>query len=434
VQHPIDPREAAQILTEGIGRRRLLTVAGALGAAAAVSTVTPGMASAATRRPVADPSGSATILQTGVGPRLGRYLPSTLENVLWGELPNRTTRPVMSVSSGTTVTIDTISHEGVLEDQGKDPLAFFTGHGVKPTDVLRDAIAVSATKPHSGPGPHVITGPVYVRGAQPGDVLKVEVLRLIRRVPYGVISNRHGKGVLPAEYPQNFAGVPEFKRYFNTGGNISIFTPVRRERSGPRGVLPVGGRGKETTFAIEPFLGTMGVALDTTATVDTIPPTIGGGNIDIRHFVVGTTLYLPVQVAGALFYTGDPHFAQGHGEVALTALEASLRASFRLSVIKPGGKAPTPAFEGYPFGETPTHWLPIGFSDTDGPVGGQGTSLDDAMRAAVRNALRFLTEDFGLDGPVAYAYLSAATDFVVSQAVDRTTGVHGLISKADLNR
>ena len=430
MESPVDGREAAKTLTEGIGRRRLLAAAGAVGAAAAVSDV-GGRAAYAAPPPAPDPSGVSMILQPGVGPRLGRYLRSTVDTVRWGELPNRTSTPVMSVASGSTVTIDTISHEGLLEDQGKNPVQYFGDHGVRSTDVLSDAQTIATTKPHTGPGPHIVTGPIYVRGASPGDVLQVEVLRLLRRVPYGVISNRHGRGALPGEYPERFEGVPEYQRYFNPGGNISIYTPVRLFRSGPRGVLPAGGRGVETIFRIEPFLGMMGVALDTDAQVDSIPPTIGGGNIDIRHLVVGSKLFLPVQLPGAMFYTGDPHFAQGHGEVSLTALEASLRATFRLTVVKKGGRAPAPAFAGWPFGETPNAWLPIGLSDPDGPVGGHETSLDPAMRTAVRNALMFLTEDLGLDGPVAYCYLSAAADFVCSQVVDRTTGVHGVITKSD---
>jgi acetamidase/formamidase len=359
---------------------------------------------------------------------MGTYLPSRLDTVLWGELPTRRTRPVLSVRSGATVTVDTVSHEGLLEDQGKDPAQYFGDHGVGRGSVLSDAALIAANKAHTGPGPHVVTGPVAVEGAEPGDVLKVEILRLLRRVPYGVISNRHGKGALPGEYPERFETVPAYQKYLNAGRNVSVFTPVRTTGNGPRGVLP-----GDVTFPIEPFMGMLGVALDTDAQVDSIPPTIGGGNIDIRNLVVGATFYLPVQVPGALFFTGDPHLAQGHGEVALTALEASLRASFRLSVVKPGGKAPSPAFR-YPFAETPSHWVPIGLSDPDGPVDGQVESLDPAMKSAVRNALAFLTEDLGMDEPVAYAYLSAATDFVVSQAVDRTVGVHGLISKADFRR
>jgi acetamidase/formamidase len=422
VPENVDPQLAAETLADGIGRRRLLAVAGALGAAAAVSGYAP--AAAQTDR---DPSGSRLVLQPGVGPTMGTYLPSSLDTVRWGELPNRQSRPVLSVRSGATVTVDTLSHEGLLEDQGKDPVRYFGDHGVERDAVLRDAALIAAEQAHSGPGPHVVTGPIAVEGAQPGDVLKIEILRLLRRVPYGVISNRHGKGALPGEYPEKFETVPAYQKYLNAGRNVSVFTPVRETGRGPRGVLP-----GDVTFPIEPFMGMMGVALDTDAQVDSVPPTIGGGNIDIRDLVVGATLYLPVQVPGAMFFTGDPHFAQGHGEVALTALEASLRASFRLSVVKPGGNAPSPAFR-YPFAETRAHWLPIGLSDQDGPVDGQVTSLDPAMKTAVRNALAFLTGDLGMDAPVAYAYLSAATDFVVSQVVDRTVGVHGLISKADFS-
>jgi acetamidase/formamidase len=256
------------------------------------------------------------------------------------------------------------------------------------------------------------------------------VLRLDPRVPYGVISNRHGKGALPGEYPEGFEGVPRYRRYFNEGGNISVFTPVRKRGGEFRGVLPGPG---SVSFGLTPFLGIMGIALDTTKQVNSVPPTIGGGNIDIRDLGVGASFYLPVQVPGAKFFAGDPHFSQGDGEVALTAHEASLRATVRLTLIKPGGAAPKVAFR-FPFAENAQYWLPIGLSDPNGPAGGQQTTLDTAMKVAVRNALDFLTDEVGLDGPVAYAYLSAATDFTVSQVVDITTGVHGRIRKADFGR
>nr|WP_238589342.1 acetamidase/formamidase family protein [Pseudonocardia sp. HH130629-09] len=143
-----------------------------------------------------------------------------------------------------------------------------------------------------------------------------------------------------------------------------------------------------------------------------------------------SAFYLPVRAEGALFHVGDPHLAMGDGEVTLTALEGSLRATFRLTVCRPGeGTAPSVAF-GYPFGETPDAWVPIGLSDPDGSTGGQGTDLDVAMRRAVVNALDFLQDDRGMDRATAYAYLSAAADFAVSQVVDRTVGVHGVIPKA----
>jgi acetamidase/formamidase len=164
--------------------------------------------------------------------------------------------------------------------------------------------------------------------------------------------------------------------------------------------------------------------------LNSIPPTLGGGNIDISLLTVGSTFYLPVFAEGALFYTGDPHMAMGDGEVALTAMEGSVRATFRLIVCKPGsGDAPSVAF-GYPFGETDDAWIPIGLSDPDAAQGGQVNDLNIAMRRAVVNALDFLQDDLGVDRAVAYAYLSAAANFHVSQVVDRTTGVHATIQKS----
>ena len=182
-------------------------------------------------------------------------------------------------------------------------------------------------------------------------------------------------------------------------------------------------------------MGLMGVARDTTASSTRCRPTDAGGNIDINDLTVGSTLYLPVQVPGAMFFSGDPHMAQGDGEVALTAMEGSLRPTFRLTVVKKGSRgAPSAAFD-YPFAENPDFWIPIGLSDPDGPEnGGNATSLDLAMKTAVRQAMAFLTEDVGMAGPVAYAYLSAASDFQCSQVVDRTTGIHALIRKSDFGR
>lgn len=150
---------------------------------------------------------------------------------------------------------------------------------------------------------------------------------------------------------------------------------------------------------------------------------------------VGSTPYLPVQVPGAMFFAGDPHMVQGDGEVALIAMEGSLRPTFRLTVLEPGGcRVPKQAFD-HPFAETRGFWVPIGLSDPDGPEnGGNGTDLDVAMQDAVRQALAFPTDEMGMAGPVAHAYLSAATDFEVSQVVDRTTGTHTLLREADVRR
>ncbi|EHR51735.1 putative acetamidase/formamidase [Saccharomonospora marina XMU15] len=403
-------------------RRKLLRAATGLAVAGAAAVPTP-TAAASTR------GRGPSILQPNAGPRRGHYLAARPDTVTWGRLPNRDSTPAAVIDSGSVITIDTVSHEGVLEDQGQDPMEYFTGHGVRPSQVLTDAVEVAAGVPHDGPGPHVITGPVAIRGAEPGHTLKIEVLDLRLRVPYGVVSNRHGKGALPGEYPDAWVGRPELAAYFNPGGNISVFTKVGSRRGELVGVLP----GELARFPLAPFLGVMGVARDTSELVNSVPPTDAGGNIDINDLGLGSTLYLPVRVPGALFFTGDPHMAQGDGEVALTAMEGSLRATFRLTTIPPGGPAPKLAFD-EPFGETRDHWVPIGLSDPDGPADGQQTSLDVAMKRAVRSALRFLTEERGMPEPLAYAYLSAATDFQVSQVVDITTGIHGLIRKTDFGR
>lgn len=414
------PEQAFDHLDEGIGRRQLLQAAAAIGTGAIAPAWTLAVgAGAATTGP------GPRVLQSGRGVRPGSYITSTPETISWGFLPNRSTPPVRSVRSGAIVTIDTVSHEGILEDQGRDPVAYFAREGVAERDVLTDARAIAASElPHDfeKDGPHITTGPVSVIGARPGDVLRIDVLGLVPRAPYGVISNRHGKGALPGEYPQRAAPRPgasaQHPELFN---NVSVFTPVRSIDGKDTAVLPAGRRRAE--FEIDPFMGLMGVALDTSERVNSVPPTVAGGNIDIRNLTVGSTLYLPVFVPGAKFFAGDPHYRQGDGEVALTALEAPLRATFRLSVLKagsgaiPGGRGGLDA----PFGETAGYWMPVGL-DPD---------LDEAMKMAVRQAIEFLHGELGMQRAVAYAYLSAATDFVVSQVVDKTKGVHARIRKGD---
>lgn len=355
---------------------------------------------------------SAT-LQPGTGPiRATTYLASTPATVLWGRLPCATDEPVLRVAAGTEVTIDTVSHEGLLDDQGSDPMAFFTGHGVDPRDVLSDAVEIVGTLTRDpDDGPHVVTGPIHVEGAVPGDLLAVTVLETTPRVPYGVISNRHGRGALPGELPRG----PE---------NVSVFATVRQTEDGPVGCLPaVEGGERLVEFPLAPFLGIMGVAVAGDERPHSVPPGAHGGNIDINLLQVGSTLYLPVQVPGALAYVGDPHFAQGDGEVALTALEASLRVTLRFDVVPAAeARARFGSFEG-PLVETPEYLVPTGL-DAD---------LDEAVRRCVRAALALLQARWGLDEHLAYAYLSAAADINISQVVDRVCGAHARIRIADFD-
>ena len=168
-------------------------------------------------------------------------------------------------------------------------------------------------------------------------------------------------------------------------------------------------------------LGIMGVAAAGAQRPHSVPPGPHGGNIDINLLVEGAVLYLPVQVPGAGFYTGDPHFAQGDGEVSLTALEASLRATVRLDVVPAAEASERFGDLAGPLAETSEYLVPTGL-DAD---------LDVAMANCVRAALALLQARYGMDRHLAYAYLSAATDFDISQVVDLVKGVHARIRKAD---
>lgn len=350
------------------------------------------------------------VLQPGSGPVRGAaYLPSTPDHVLWGRLPCAADGAVLTVPSGTEVTFDTVSHEGILEDQGRDPKAFFADHGVD--EVLDDAIAIAASDlPHTFgvDGPHIVSRPVRVEGARTGDLLAMTVVETRPRVPYGVISNRHGKGALPGEYPLGGADVH------------SVFASL--DDSGCYGRLPLQPGGEPVVrFPVAPFLGIMGVAAAGDARPHSVPPGPYGGNIDINLLTVGATLYLPVQVDGALAYVGDPHFAQGDGEVSLTAMEASLRATVRLDVVPREDAVRRFGELAGPLAETAEHLVPTGL-DPD---------LDVAVQNCVRAAIALLQARYGMDPRLAYAYLSAATDFDVSQVVDVVKGVHARIRKAD---
>jgi len=358
------------------------------------------------------------------------YVPSTLSTIKWGYLPNASDAPVLTVPSGATVVFDTVSHEGILEDQGRNPVQYFGSKGVPSRMVLNDAIAITQSNLSHDfvkDGPHIVTGPVAIQGAEPGDVLKIDILAVTPRVPYGVISNRHGKGALPGEFPEGAkpesdASAAEPSKFHN----VSVFTPIRRTARGQwEGVLK-NQHGAEVTFPTAPFMGVMGVAADTNELVHSVPPGVFGGNMDVKDLGAGTTVYLPVFVSGANFYAGDPHMSQGNGEVALTALEHSMRATFRFTLLKKGD-ARIPSSSGTlvkPFGETKEYWIAIGLHP----------DLNEAMKDAVRESVRFLSEVLGMDRAVAYAYLSAATDFNVSQVVDRTKGIHSLIRKSDFRK
>ena len=351
-----------------------------------------------------------TALQPGSD--AAHYLPATPDTVLWGRLPCEADRAVLTVDPGEVVVVDTLSHEGLLPDQGQDPVAYFARHGVPRQLVLEDAVRVAeACSRDEADGPHVVTGPIAVRGALPGDLVRIEVLALEPRVPYGVVSNRHGRGALPGEYPQG----PDA---------VSVFAAVERRDDGLVGVLPRTASGDGVVrFPLRPFLGIMGVAAAGGERPHSVPPGAFGGNIDVNLLVAGTSLLLPVQAPEALVHVGDPHFAQGDGEVALTAMEASLRATLRLSVLPRADAEAAYGVVTGPLIETSDFLVPTGLDE----------DLDVAVQHCVRAAIELLHARFGMDRPNALAYLSAATDFDISQVVDVVKGVHARIRIADFD-
>ena len=345
----------------------------------------------------------------GNGVVLGsQHLTSTPETVLWGELPCEDDDPVATMDPGNTITIETVSHEGILPDQGGDPREFFARFGVPAGDVLPDAIDVAASglMPSGDVGPHIVTGPIAVRGARPGDLLAVTVVDLSRRADYGIVSSRHGRGALPDDHPSG-----DVTSVFCKAVGAEGILPLRQDESAYAGVH------RSIRFPLRPFLGIMGVAAAGHVRPNSIPPGLYGGNLDITCLGVGATLYLPVQVPDALLYVGDPHYSQGDGEVALTAFEAPLHATLHVDVVRGGARAAN----GRPFAETEELLISIGL-DAD---------LDEACRDSVRAALDLLSDRYDIPTHLGYAYLSAAADVRISQVVDRVKGCHTVIRKAD---
>jgi acetamidase/formamidase len=353
------------------------------------------------------------VLQPGEG-RIpaSKYLRSIPETSMWGRLPSADDAPVAVIDNGDVITVDTLSHEGILEDQGRNPDEYFAQYGVAPKGVLDDLRAIAASDmahDFDDDGPHVVTGPIAVRGAKPGDMLAITVLELQPRVPYGLVSSRHGFGALPDDVMPDDGPVCVFATG-GTGGGAEWGEMAFDPNRGP------------IRFPLRPFLGIMGLTVDSTQRPHSVPPGPFGGNIDISLLGVGSTFYIPVQVPDAMAYFGDPHFAQGDGEIALTAFEASLRATVKLDVIPAADAAklagPEPR---HLFAKTDELLIPVGLDE----------DLDEAMRNCVRNALALLTTQYGLPRHIARAYLSAAGDFAVSQVVDATKGIHGKIRIAD---
>lgn len=317
------------------------------------------------------------------------FLRSTPETVSWGWIAaNRP--PVLRVKSGQIVRVDTVTHQGLNTD--KNPVAFFGAAGIAPGEVLPDAAEIYRNvKRGDGAGPHILTGPVYVEGSQPGDMLEARVLDVAIRVPYGVNSTGPGWGAVPDLLTK--AEQKIIKLDLQRG--VALFS-------------------KEVEVPLAPFMGIVAVAPPPALKrVSTKPPGAFGGNIDFKHLTAGATLYLPVFNEGALFYTGDGHACQGDGEVDGTAIEISLTPTVQLIVHQGAGRS--------------MNWPRAEDTANDYSMG-MGANLDDALKNAIRETVSFLQRK-GLSAAEAYALCSLAVDFRIGEAVNNVLMVYGVIPK-----
>lgn len=285
--------------------------------------------------------------------------------------------PVATIQSGDEVTINTVSG-GPTALPGPD------------YEVLPELLQIHAGGVPPMPG-HILTGPVAVEGAEPGDVLQVDILDVQLRQDWGYTFIRPLSGTLPLD----------FTRYHH------VTIPLNKTEGTAR--LPWGG-----TLPLSPFFGVMAVAPPAHwGRISTIEPRAHGGNLDNKELVAGTTLYLPVFVPGAMFSCGDGHGAQGDGEVCVTAIETALQGRFRLTVRRDLDIT-------YPQAETPTHIITMGLH----------ADLDQCVDIALRRMIAVISARAGITREEAYMLCSLAGDLRITQTVNREKGVHMMMRKA----
>jgi len=300
--------------------------------------------------------------------------------IVWGNYWSETP-PVLRMKSGDYVRVHTLitSNPERLE-----------GAGLSPDQVekeLRDVQSIAAKD--RGPGGHLLTGPIYIEEAEPGDILEVKINAIDLAIPYGYNSIGQN-GFLSDEIFDRKTQIIQLDKEKMIGHFASgIDIPLR------------------------PFFGSMGVAPPKEAGKwNSAPPWIHAGNLDNKELVAGTTLFIPVHVKGALFEIGDGHAAQGNGEVDITAIETSLKGTLQLIIHK--GKSLQ-----WPRAETPTHIITMG-CDRD---------LNAATHIAVREMIQYLMQERKLSQPDAYMLCSIAVDVNITQLVDGNVGVHAMLPK-----
>ena len=261
-------------------------------------------------------------------------------------------------------------------------------HGVQPADIPPYTQAIYDEVKDQGPGGHILTGPVAIQEAEPGDVLEVDILAVDIDAGFACNGFGLGRGFLPMEYPYSRTKI----------------IPLDRKRM-------VGQFAPGIEIPLRPFFGSMGVA-PAGGKIDSAPPFAHAGNMDNKELVAGSILYIPVAVKGALFQAGDGHAAQGNGEVDITALETYLTGTFRFVVHKDRHLI-------WPRAETPEFYISMGFSK----------DLKEAAEHALRDMIEFLEVEKHLNRDDAYMLASVAVDMNITQLVDGNVGVHAMCPK-----
>lgn len=295
-------------------------------------------------------------------------------------------QPALVVASGDRIDVETFT-------------GFYVHHTAPPEFLPPELLDICQNLPSErrvGPGPHLLTGPIYVQGAEPGDGLEVKLEQIAPRLPIGFNAIRAGWGALPDRFSQ-----PALR-----------FIPLDLDRE-----VAEFPSGSGIYLPLQPFFGILAVAMPG-IDQSSVPPGVFGGNLDNRELQAGSRIFLPVQVPGALFSIGDGHAVQGDGEVNVTAIETAMNGTIQLHLHK--GLNLT-----HPIAETPTDWITMGF----------GTTLDEAFSFALQQMIDLISHHTNLTPEEAYILCSLGVSFRITQVVNSPQkGIHGMFPKALLPR
>ena len=307
-----------------------------------------------------------------ITPKAKTYiLPATPATSQWGFFDS-SQKPVLTINSGDTVDVETMAA---------------SDNQVIPGTTINQIIQMKDAVPDRGP--HTLTGPIYINGAEPGDVLRIHFNKIVPR-SYASNDSVPGKGLFPKEFPDGFV------KYFY------LDLKKMQMQFAPGIVIPLG-----------PFPGIIAVARAKPGKYDSIPPGPFGGNMDLREMTEGTTLYLPVFMKGGLLWTGDSHAGQGNGEIDLTAIETAF-AEFNMTIDVIKQKPLT-----WPRVETPTAWIAVGY-DKD---------LNKAFDILQGETIKLIAEKRQVSPAAAQKIMLSTWNCPISEVVNGVLGVYCIVPK-----